>query len=58
MPLGSTHSLIEMGARNPGDKGRPARKIDNLGAICEPIDWKMWKPRRLNTMGLHGPLQE
>jgi hypothetical protein len=30
--------LIEMGTRNfPGGEGRPARKADNLTAICKPI---------------------
>jgi hypothetical protein len=33
----------------PGDKGRPARKAYNLTAICEPIVYKMWEPRRLTT---------
>jgi hypothetical protein len=38
MDLGSTQSLTEMSTRNlPGGKGRPARKADNLTAICEPI---------------------
>jgi hypothetical protein len=38
MALGSTQLLTEMSTRNlPGDKGRPARKADNLTAICEPI---------------------
>jgi hypothetical protein len=38
MALGSTQPLIEMSTRNlPGAKGRPARKADNLTAICEPI---------------------
>jgi hypothetical protein len=38
MTLGSTQPLTEMSARNlPGDKGGPARKADNLTAICEPI---------------------
>jgi hypothetical protein len=38
MALGSTQPLTEMGTRNlPGGKGRPARKSDNLTAICEPI---------------------
>jgi hypothetical protein len=36
MALGSTQPLAEMSARNlPGGKGRPARKADNLTAICE-----------------------
>jgi hypothetical protein len=28
---------------------RPVRKVD-LIAICEPIVWKMWEPRRLTTL--------
>jgi hypothetical protein len=37
MALGSTQPLTEMSTRNvPGGKGRPARKTDNLTAICEP----------------------
>jgi hypothetical protein len=38
MALGSTQPLTERSTRNlPGDKGRPARKADNLTAICESI---------------------
>jgi hypothetical protein len=38
MALGSTQPLTEMSTRNlHGGKGRPARKADNLTAICEPI---------------------
>jgi hypothetical protein len=38
MALLSTDPLTEMIARNlPGGKWRPARKADNLTAICEPI---------------------
>jgi hypothetical protein len=38
MALGSTQPLTEMSTRNlPGGKKRPARKVDNLTAICEPI---------------------
>jgi hypothetical protein len=39
-PRGSTQLLTEMSARNlPGGRGKgwPARKADNLAAICEPI---------------------
>jgi hypothetical protein len=37
MALGSTQPLTEMSTRNlPGAKGRPARRADNLTAICEP----------------------
>jgi hypothetical protein len=57
--LGSTQPITEMGTRNlPGGKGQPARKDDNLIAICGLIVWKMWEPRRLaNLMRLHGLLQ-
>jgi hypothetical protein len=38
MDLGSTQSLIEMSTRNVlKDKALPARKADNLTAICEPM---------------------
>jgi hypothetical protein len=38
MALGSIQPLTEMNNRNlPAGKGRPARKADNLTAICEPI---------------------
>jgi hypothetical protein len=38
MALGSTQPLTEMNTRKiPGGKARPARKDDNLTAICEPI---------------------
>jgi hypothetical protein len=37
MVLGSTQPLTEMSTRNlPGSKKRPARRADNLAAICEP----------------------
>jgi hypothetical protein len=31
-------------------KVRPARKADNLTAICEQTVWKIWEPRRLTTL--------
>jgi hypothetical protein len=35
MALRSTQLLTEMSTKNiPGGKGRPARKVDNLSAIC------------------------
>jgi hypothetical protein len=39
MALGSTQSLTEMSIRNlpGGGKERPARKADNITAICKPI---------------------
>jgi hypothetical protein len=43
--------LTEMSTRNlPGGKGRSAREVDNITAICEPIVWKMWEPRRLTAL--------
>jgi hypothetical protein len=37
MALGSTQPLTEMSTTNIlGGKGRPARKAENLTAICEP----------------------
>jgi hypothetical protein len=34
-----------MSTRNlPGGKWRPARKADNLTAICEPIVLQKWGP--------------
>jgi hypothetical protein len=51
MALGSTQPVTEMSTRNlPEGKGRPERKADNLTAICEPIVWKMWEPRRHTTL--------
>jgi hypothetical protein len=51
MALELTHPLTEISTRNlPGGKGLPARKADNLTAICEAIVWKMWDPRRLTTL--------
>jgi hypothetical protein len=38
MALGSTQPLIEMSTWNlPVGKVQPARKADNLTAICEPV---------------------
>jgi hypothetical protein len=38
MALGSTRPLTKTSTRNlPGDKGQPARKVDNLTAICESV---------------------
>jgi hypothetical protein len=31
-------------------KGRSARKADSLTAICDPIVWKMWEPRRITII--------
>jgi hypothetical protein len=42
MALGLTQPLTEMSTRNiPGGVGQPARKADNLTAICELIVYKM-----------------
>jgi hypothetical protein len=41
MALGSTQSQTKMSTRNlPGGKKRPARRADNLAAICELNVWK------------------
>jgi hypothetical protein len=38
MALESTQPLTDMSIGNlPGGKGLPARKADNITAICEPI---------------------
>jgi hypothetical protein len=38
MGLGLTQPLTEMSTRNlPRGKKRPARRANNLAAICEPI---------------------
>jgi hypothetical protein len=51
MALGSTQPLTEISTRNlPGGKGRTVHGADNLTAICEPIVYKMWEPRRLTTL--------
>jgi hypothetical protein len=48
--LGSNQPLTEMSTRNlPGGRVRPARKAD-VTAICEPIVYKMWEPRRVTTL--------
>jgi hypothetical protein len=48
MTLWQTQPLTEMSTRKlPGGKRRSACKADNLTAICEPIVWKIWEPRRL-----------
>jgi hypothetical protein len=59
MALGSTQPLTEMITRNtPGGEGRPARKADNLTAICEPIVYKnVGASTSHNPMGPHGPSQ-
>jgi hypothetical protein len=51
MALGSTQPLTEMSTRNiPGGEELPARKADNLIAICEPIVYKMWDPQHLKIL--------
>jgi hypothetical protein len=56
MALGSTQPPTEMSTRNlPRGKGRPARKADNLTAICEPIVWR--KYGSLDVSQPYGPLR-
>jgi hypothetical protein len=51
MALGSTQPLTGMSTRNISwSKGRPARKADNLTAICEPTVYKMWEPQHLTAL--------
>jgi hypothetical protein len=59
MSLGSTQPLTEISTRNlPRCKERPAFKVDNVTAICEPIVWKnIGASTSHNAMGLHGLLQ-
>jgi hypothetical protein len=39
-------------------EGRPARKADNLTAICEPIVYKnVGASTSRSPMGIHGPLK-
>jgi hypothetical protein len=53
--LGSIQHLTEMSTRNfPGRKKRPARRTDNLAAICEPNIWKCGASTSRNPKGLHG----
>jgi hypothetical protein len=59
MALGSTQPLPEMITRNlTGGKGRPARKANNLTAICEPtVQKNEGSSTSQNPMGLHVLLQ-
>jgi hypothetical protein len=51
MALESTQPITDMSTRHlTGDKGRPAREADNFTAICEPIVYKIWEPRRLTAL--------
>jgi hypothetical protein len=51
----STQPLIEMSTRNfPGGKEGPARRADNLAAICEPNVWKCGIFILSNPRGFHG----
>jgi hypothetical protein len=55
MALGSTQPLPEMSTMNlPGGKKRPARRAENLTAICEP---NVWKCGILNLSQPYGPLR-
>jgi hypothetical protein len=51
MALEPIQPVTEMSASNlPGVKARPARKADNLTAICEPTVYILWDPQRLTTL--------
>jgi hypothetical protein len=46
-----TQPLTEMSTRNlPGGRAWQVHKADSLIAICEPIVYKMWEPRRLTIL--------
>jgi hypothetical protein len=52
MALGFTQPLTETSTRNlPAGKARPARKVDNLIAICESIV-QFSNPMGLSVSGL------
>jgi hypothetical protein len=56
--LGSTQPLTEMSIRNhPGGKKRPARKADNLAAICESNVFKCGSLNLSQPQGPPWPLQ-
>jgi hypothetical protein len=58
MGLGLTRPPTEMSNRNlPGSKERPARKAENLTAICDPTLENVGASTSHNPMGLHGLLQ-
>jgi hypothetical protein len=51
MAFRSTQPMTKMNTRSfPGSKGRPACKADNLTAICEPTDKKVWELQRLTNL--------
>jgi hypothetical protein len=48
---GRSQPLTEMSTGNYlGGKGWPTLKADSLTAVCEPIVYKIWEPRRLTTL--------
>jgi hypothetical protein len=50
-PWGGLKPVTTMSITNPpGGKVRPARRADNLTAICEPPVHKMWVPRSLTNL--------
>jgi hypothetical protein len=51
-PLTEISTKIFLGVKG----GRQARKTDNFTAICEPIVYKMWEPRRLTTVWASWPV--
>jgi hypothetical protein len=58
MALWLTQPLTEMSTRKlPGGKERPARRADNLAAICEPNVRNVGASTSHNPKGLHGLLQ-
>jgi hypothetical protein len=51
MAPGSTQPLTEMSTMIlPRSAGWPARKTDNLNAICDPNVLETWEPRCLTSL--------
>jgi hypothetical protein len=54
MALESTQRVTEKSTKDlPGSKGRPARRAENLTAICETIFYKCGEPGRVTTLWAH-----
>jgi hypothetical protein len=52
LALRSTQPLTLTSTKDfPNCRERPARKRENITAICEPIVWIMWEPQHLITYG-------
>jgi hypothetical protein len=51
MVVGFTQPVTKMGTRNlPECEGQPVCKDEYLFALSEPTVYKIWDPRRTNTL--------